>query len=138
MKRTKKLCKAVVLCMCLLVSGMVNPIISYAQGMETQVEPRMTYISTYSTDLSISNTGLATITGQVRGKTGVTSTYVKVTLQKYVSGNWVDVKGWEDSQSGRSAFVSETYQITKGTYRVVMTCSANTETKSLTSAEKTY
>lgn len=102
------------------------------------VEPRMTYIFSYSTELSISSNGVATITGMVRGKSGVTSTYVKVTLQKSESGEWLDVESWEDSSDTRSVTIAETYQVSRGTYRVVMTCSANSETKTITSAERTY
>ncbi len=138
MKKLRRLFNVFVLCLCVLVSGMMIPTISYAKETEKQVEPRMTYISIYKTELSISSSGVATVTGEVRGKTGVTSTYVKVILQKYVSGRWIDVEDWSDSQSGRSAFVSETYQVGRGTYRTYMTCSANTETKTTTSAERTY
>lgn len=138
MKKIKKFLKVAIVCMCFLVGGMAMPTTSWAKEAEKQIEPRMTYISTYNTDLTISNTGLATITGEVRGKSGVTSAYVKVTLQKYESGNWIDKEYWEDSQDGRKASVSETYQIEKGTYRVFMTCSANSETKTATSAERTY
>lgn len=138
MKKNKKFLKVAIVCMCFVVGGMAVPITSQAKEVEMKIEPRMTYISTYSTDLNISNTGLATITGEVKGKNGVTSAYVKVTLQKYESGNWIDEKDWEDSQNGKNAFVSETYQIEKGTYRVFMTCSANSETKTATSAERTY
>ena len=74
----------------------------------------------------------------VRGKSGVTSTYVKVTLQKSESGSWKDVKSWEDSNNTRSTTIAETYQVSKGEYRVTMTCSANTETKTATSASRTY
>lgn len=98
----------------------------------------MTYIYSYSTELSISSDGVATVTGMIRGKSGVTSTYVEVTLQKSESGKWVDVESWEDSSSTRSVTVVETYQVSRGTYRVTMTCSANGETKTATSAERTY
>lgn len=138
MKKFKKICKAAIVCMCFLVGGMAMPITSWAEEAEMQIEPRMTYIATYRTDLDISNTGLATIIGEVKGKNGVTSAYIKVTLQKYESGNWIDKEDWEDSQNGKNACVSETYQIEKGTYRVFMTCSANSETKTATSAERTY
>ena len=63
---------------------------------------------------------------------------MKVTLQQKVSGNWVDVKFWEDSNSTRSTTVAETYEVSRGTFRVTMTCSADGETKTLTSAERTY
>lgn len=97
----------------------------------------MASISTYSTELTINN-GVASVTGFVRGKSGVTSTYVKVILQKKVSGDWIDVESWEDSSATRSITIAETYPVSKGTYRVVMTCSADEETKTAISAERTY
>ncbi len=123
---------------CLLVCMMMTPIEVLAEEVTTQAEPRMTYISIYSTELQISNTGQATITGSVRGKTGTTSTYVKVILQEYVSGTWEDVEDWEVTKDARNASVNETYQVTSGTYRVYMICRANTETMTAVSAERTY
>ena len=117
---------------------MYVPITVHAEET-TGVEPRMTYISSYTTDLSINSTGMATITGLVRGKSGVTSTYVKCTLQRSVGGGWTDVKSWETSSSTWAATIGETYQLSsRGTYRVYMECSANTEEKTLTSAYRTY
>lgn len=125
-------------CMCLLTGFMYNPIVVCAED-NTGIESRMTYISSYTTELSITSTGVATITGRVRGKSGVTSTYVKCTLQMSVGGGWVDVKSWEDRQSTNGATIGETYQLSsRGTYRVYMECSANTESKTLTSAYRTY
>lgn len=128
----------IMVCVCMLVCGFALPITSFAKGTGMRAEPRMTYITTYNTRLSISDEGTATVYGQVNGKTGVTYTYVKVTLQQSVSGVWVDVESWEASSDSRSATVAETYQVSRGTYRTVMTCSANGETKSQTSAERTY
>ena len=138
MKKSKKIYRFVVLCLSTLLLVNLISIKGYAQTDSALVEPRMTYISTYSTDLSISDGGAATITGLVRGKTGVTNTYVKVTLQKSISGNWNDIESWEKSNNGRSTTISEVYQVSKGTYRVVMNCSANTESKTATSVTRTY
>ncbi len=139
MKRVREKYKILAVCMCILLCGAISPIKAFAKGATVQtVEPRMTYIYSYSTDVSISSDGVATITGMVRGKSGVTNTYVKVTLQKCESGNWKDVKSWEDSNSTRSTTVAETYQVSKGEYRVTMTCSANSETKTAVSASRTY
>lgn len=142
MTNIKLFYKMALLCICMVFCITMFSFVSYAKEGTTQVttriDPRMTYIAGYSTELVISDTGVATITGQVRGKTGVTQAYVNVTLQKLVLGKWIDVEDWEDSRSGRNAFVSETYQVNRGTYRVVMTCSANTETKTATSAQRTY
>lgn len=139
MKRINRICNALAICMCMLICGAVSPIkVSAKEANIQMVEPRMTYIYSYSTELSISSDGVATVTGMIRGKSGVTSTYVEVTLQKSESGKWVDVESWEDSSSTRSVTVVETYQVSRGTYRVTMTCSANGETKTATSAERTY
>lgn len=138
MKRIKKIIQIVTLCMCIFAGGCLIPISSHAQEIKVGVEPRMSYISTYSTNLAISDDGIASIKGEVKGKVGVTSAYVKVTLQKYELGKWVDVESWEDSRNGRSAIVVVDYQVSKGTYRTVMVCSADTESKTATSALSTY
>lgn len=111
---------------------------AYEKEATVLIEPRMDSISTYGTELSISSAGVASISGFVRGKSGVTSTYVEVTLQKKVSGEWIDVETWEDSSSTRSTSVAETYQVSRGAYRVTVTCSADGERKTATSAERTY
>lgn len=128
----------VVVCMCIVFGGITMPKIVKAED-PTSVEPRMTYISSYTTELSITSSGVATISGLVRGKSGVTSTYVKCTLQMSIGGGWVDVKSWEVSSTGMGATIGETYQLSsRGTYRVYMECSANTESKTMTSAYRTY
>lgn len=71
----KRLCGLAVICM--LFFGMAIPVSVHAAGTNVQIDPRMSGISTYSTKLSISSDGVALISGFVRGKTGVTSTYVK-------------------------------------------------------------
>ncbi len=134
----KRLCRLAVICIFMLFCEMVVPASVHAAETNAQIDSRMTSISTYRTELSISSDGSASITGLVRGKTGVTSTYVKVILQKKVSGVWIDVESWEDSSNTRSTTIAETYQISRGTYRVSMTCSADGETKTATSAERTY
>ena len=126
------------LCLCMLLSGGTVPLIVHAED-EAPIESRMTYIASYSTDLSISSTGLASVSGRVRGKSGVTSTYVKCTLQMSVGGSWVDVKTWEDVSSTPGATVAVDYQLSsRGTYRVYMECRANTEEKTGTSPYRTY
>lgn len=106
--------------------------------MGINAETRMAYIQSYKVELTISNSGVASVTGVVTGKLNVTTTSVEVILQKYVSGDWVDVESWEESNNSFRTSIAETYQVSKGTYRVVMTCSANTETKTATSAQRTY
>lgn len=138
MERFKLMVTVCMVSICILFGGMSTPIVVHAQE-DKKVDSRMTYISSYTTDLSISSNGVASISGLVRGKTGVTSTYVKCTLQISIGGGWVDVKTWEVSSNTRGATIAETYQLSsRGTYRVYMECSANTESKTLTSAYRTY
>lgn len=82
----KRLCKMLVTYTCMLFCGFTSPISTYAYETNVQIEPRMANISTYSTELTISS-GVALVTGFVRGKLGVTNTYVKVTLQKKFLAN---------------------------------------------------
>lgn len=133
----KRIYKTAVICFCMLLCGLALPVSVHAKETNVQIEPRMTSIYAYHTELSISSGGIASISGYVRGKPGVTSTYVEVILQKKVSGEWIDVESWEDSGT-RNASVAETYSVSRGTYRVVMTCSADGETQSATSAERVY
>lgn len=143
MKKTKSIL-ILVLCVCLLFGGLFVPMVTQAeQNIETteigQGINRMAYISVYTTSLSISDTGLASISGIVRGKSGTTSTYVICTLQRDVSGTWVDVKTWTDSNNSDGSTVGATYQLfSRGTYRVHMECAANDEVKTLNSAYRTY
>lgn len=142
MKKTK-IILTVVMCMCILAGGMFVPSIVKAEENTEMVElsqgvSRMAYIATYTTTLSISDTGVASVTGLVRGKSGTTSTYVKCILQRDVSGSWKDVKTWE-ATGNSGATIAETYQLfSHGTYRVYMECAANDEVKTDTSAYRTY
>lgn len=88
----KRLCKMVCAGICVLVCGLVLCEPVSAKGTSVEAEPRMTSTSSYSTERTISTDGVASATGFVRGKSEVTNTYVKVTLQQKVSDSWVDVK----------------------------------------------
>ena len=138
MRNFSKCIAKVMVCVCLVLVVTSMPVRVHALETES-AESRMTYITSYTTDLSISSTGVATITGSVRGKSGVTSSYVTCTLQMSVGGDWVDVKSWTDANNARGSTVAQTYQLSsRGTYRVFMECGANTEEKTLTSAYRTY
>ena len=111
MNYLKRIGRLVAICICAVCVGII-PITAHAMEVsDKQIQPRMDYISSYGTELTISDSGEASVTGFVRGKKRVTNAYVKVTLQKKVSG---------------------------GTYRVVALIKAGTESKSPISAERTY
>ena len=140
MKTRNVFIKSVILCLFMLACVCGVSQISYAANVDTPVteepvEP-MEFIGSYGGNLSISNSGVAMVTGYTRGKSGVNDAYVKVTLQKKILGVWSNIQSWED-QGGRNAAVDETYSVSNGTYRVKVYCSAGTETKTLYSASKT-
>ena len=133
MNYLKRIGRLVAICICAVCVGII-PITAHAMEVsDKQIQPRMDYISSYGTELTISDSGEASVTGFVRGKKGVTNAYVKVTLQKKVY-----VQSWESSGSGRNATIAETYSVSRGTYRVVALIKAGTESKSPISAERTY
>ena len=126
MNYLKRIGRLVAICICAVCVGII-PITAHAMEVsDKQIQPRMDYISSYGTELTISDSGEASVTGFVRGKKGVTNAYVKVTLQKKVSGSWVYVQSWESSGSGRNATIAETYSVSRGTYRVVASIKAGT------------
>ena len=99
MNYLKRIGRLVAICICAVCVGII-PITAHAMEVsDKQIQPRMDYISSYGTELTISDSGEASVTGFVRGKKGVTNAYVKVTLQKKVSGSWVYVQSWESSGS---------------------------------------
>lgn len=111
MNYLKRIGRLVAICICAVCVGII-PITAHAMEVsDKQIQPRMDYISSYGTELTISDSGEASVTGFVRGKKGVTNAYVKVTLQKKVSGSWVYVQSWESSGSGRNATIAETYSV---------------------------
>lgn len=138
MNYLKKIGRLVAICSCILCVG-IAPLTAHGMNnMQSQIQPRMEYISSYGAELTISSTGEASITGFVRGKMGVNNAYVKATLQKKIAGSWMEVKSWETSGSGRNASVLETYPVSNGTYRVVASIRAGTESKTSVSAERIY
>mgnify|MGYP006916079038 CR=1 FL=1 len=133
----KKSLKVFVLCMGVLFGSLLHHTNSFAKSSDTY-SLQMVSNATYTVSLNISGNGTASVYGKVTGKAGVTSTYAKATLQRYESGSWIDVEEWENSNNGRIAIISETYQVSHGTYRVVLNCRANAESKSVISATKSY
>lgn len=116
---------------------MCAPATVTAQTAEA-VQPMAVYISGSDADLSISDNGVANVSAYVRGRSGTTSTSVQLTLQVKSGTTWLSTKTWYKSTNGISTTVNETYTVPKGTYRVVATVKADTESRTITTASKTY
>ncbi len=101
-----------------------------------QIQPLMTYITSYDVSLVISSTGKASVMAFVLSNN--TSNYVRVTLQKKSKNGWEGIKSWETSGQGSYTSISETYFVTRGTYRVTAMIKANSETIHVESVSRTY
>lgn len=138
MKKLKLFVTGVVVSICVLFGGLSMPMVCHAEET-VQMQPWMINISSYTTDLQISDSGVASVAGLVRCKTDVSNLTIKLTLQISISGSWKDVKTWEVSTSNDYLTVADTYQLTsRGTYRVVMNVTADSEEKEAISAYRTY
>lgn len=113
-------------------------VVSIGKSVVQAKETRMVSIYSSSASLTIASDGTATIEASVMGKVGVTSTSVVATLQRETSSGWDDVATWEDSNTSRRTTISETYQVSRGTYRVVATVTADGETATKTSTTEIY
>jgi hypothetical protein len=123
--------------MCLIIVT-TSQIIVYAHDGENNDKERMASISSYNASFTISNNGIASIDATVIGKSGVKNTYVKAVLQRETTSGWKEVETWEKESQTLLARIEETYQVSSGTYRIVATFTADSETKSMTTASKTY
>ncbi|MBE5948589.1 MAG: hypothetical protein E7261_06105 [Lachnospiraceae bacterium] len=130
MKAVRKLGVLLILTCILIVST----------GMTVVHANEMRSVSIYSKSatLTIASDGTATVKASVMGKVGVTSTSVVATLQRETSSGWDDVVTWEASNASRRTTISETYQVSRGTYRVVATVTADSESMTVTSTTETY
>lgn len=116
---------------------MCAPAAVTAQTAEA-VQPMAVYISGSDADLLISDNGVARVQAFVRGKSGTTSTYVQAVLQVKSGTTWLSTKSWAKTSSSAYVSINETYPVPKGTYRVVATVKADTESRTITTASKTY
>lgn len=138
MKKFKLLIMGVVLSISILFGGLSLPMVCHAADVN-QVQPRLINLYTYSTDITISDNGNASIYGYATCKTDVSNLAITVTLQISISGRWIDVKTWSASTSDDYLTVADTYQLTsRGTYRVVMDVTADSEEKQAISAYRTF
>lgn len=128
----------VMLCMVAMLTTQITVQAKEFDNPEMARTTRMESIASYGADLSISSSGKASVNAYVNGKSGVSYTYISATLQKKTSSGWKEVETWVTSNDGRSAAIAEVYQVSKGTYRVVASFVANSESKSMTTANKTY
>lgn len=101
----------------MLVVGIICGSYSTTFAADEQFEdisPQMSYISTISPYLSISGT-TASLNCEVRGISGTTTKItVTGTLQRYVSGSWVDISSTSQTENYYRMTYSRNTSATKG------------------------
>lgn len=137
MRRSKKIVVALLLSVCMLC-GTATPIITYAE----EAQSRMLYISSYFVDLYMSSDGLSGPSAGLAAKCDVNSTSIMLILQRQIGDSWGNIASWYAEENGRYVDIAEEYRVSRGTYRCVATFVVETdsgsETKHMTSAERTY
>lgn len=126
---------AVAVCMGLMVIA-ATPSAVMAKIPE-QIQPMAEYILSSSASLEISSNGVAKVEVNATSR-GNVSISIEAKLQRRIAERWEVVKVWTAEGKGNRTSVSETYSVSKGTYRVYATVKAGSETKYPTSATKIY
>ena len=115
----------------ILTGVTINPVPLHAEDAKcseaNESNEKLIYISDCGASINIDSIGTAYISGYIDGKSGVNDAYIKITLQK-LSSTWNDVTYWED-YGGRNASIYENYNVSQGTYRLKVYCSAGSEAK---------
>jgi hypothetical protein len=106
---------------------------------ESEVTPQFTAIMHMSAGLSIDSWGKTTCSGSVTPQSNSYTSNLTVTLQKYTSNGWSNIKSWSVSGEGFiGANFEGYYYITSGTYRVRSTASIYNSSGVLLEAESFY
>lgn len=99
------------------------------------------YTNKASSTLSISN-GKANIRGYVQKTPSGKNIELTSTLERYSGDSWSSVESWSTSSTASSASISETYQVSKGKYRVAtaytVSGASNSESGTVYSKTVTY
>lgn len=129
--------KGIVAAVCMGLAVMAAAPSAVMAKVPEQVQPMADYISDCSATLRISNTGSATVEVDIMPK-GSVGTSIEAILQRRTASGWENVKTWNMKKDSGYTFLSETYSVSKGTYRVYAIVKAGSETKYPVSATKTY
>ena len=127
MKKLFILTVVVLLVFPLITLGMRPNINTRADELEYPVdeegEDPYVYVSDCVCELFISS-GTATVTSEIKGKSGTISTSVTVHLEKLVNGSWEPYTSWYHS-GGKSQNNTDSTNVSTGAYRVWMSVTAS-------------
>lgn len=116
-------------------------LVPYASAAQREeIQPMWTYLTRITGSLDISSGGTASVTAKVKAESGeVARVAMNVSLQRYVSGAWKEMKSWDVSSNSASVSLSEKkWQVYHGySYRAVVTTKVYNENALLEQATKT-
>jgi predicted HNH restriction endonuclease len=105
----------------LTLSGTAYAAVNDAQLVtDSIIMPASIYFNKASSTLAISQ-GTATIKGYVQRTQSADTIQLTTTLESYSNGSWNAVQSWSVYTTDLSASVNESYQVSRGTYRVCST-----------------
>ena len=109
---------------CLIAGMIVMP--AYAESPMDNLMPLADYHYSTSASLTISANGIATATGEIIGRPGVTTkTTVHLYLQRKENGVWTNVDDWLSSNEAADTTLLRSRAVTRGyTYRAKASCYA--------------
>lgn len=132
MLKTTKICTLVLT----ILMMFANVSFCYAESFDYEITPFLTYISSYNCKLEISK-GNAECTSYVNGNSKVTNTKIVMKLQKLSSGSWGTIGTWIKTGDS-SCYLEKSKEITRGTYRLYCTFTADSETVTKKTDSETY
>lgn len=135
MKQFMKRMFLILVCAIAVSFGKVSDV--QAQSV-TGVSPRFVSISECNVTLSLAGEAEVIVVGTVVGVSGTANTSLVAVLQRQRGNSWVDVKTWETSSASKRVSLQEVYPISSGTYRVILTGTADGESTTVYSTMLTY
>lgn len=120
----KKQCKVLTLICLVTVLALGSPLAALEQSVpEDAVEtlinpsPMFVYINRISTSLSISSSGVATVTGSLTGYQGVTDeVWIFLYLERLVNGTWQTYDSWSQTFYTYRGVLQDTCSVAHGYY----------------------
>lgn len=144
-KKVRELLMCLVCSAVLLINGSNASAVISDQSTSNSIVVQSVNTAGSRLGFSISNTGTASISAGVVGKSGTSKIQLNVKLQKHnnSSNSWKMVKSWNKTFSSAVASMNMSYKLgSKGTYRCTLSANAwkngSKENISMTSNKKNY
>ncbi len=128
----------------LLVILAISTFFSFSSAFASQnnggmMQPMWTNISTVGGGVSISSSGVASLSARMVAYDPVNNTKITTSLQQYKNGSWTTLSSWSQTSYSRNCSWASSKSVTKGyTYRLVCNYYAYNGSTLLESTSKSY